>query len=69
MKTLVMVFKLDSGKNFTLRLPNAKNNLARANVEPVMQSIIDRQFFLVGTASAVDIGEAYLQEVTETQLI
>ena len=71
MKTLVMVFKLDNGKNFTMRLPNAKNNLARANVEPVMQSIIDRQFFSVGVSGAevVDIAEAYLQEVTETQLI
>lgn len=69
MKNLFMVFALDNGKNYTIKLANAKNNLARANVEPAMQSIIDKQFFVVGTATVVDIVEAYLQEVTETKLI
>lgn len=69
MKTLFMVFVLDSGKNLTVKLPNAKTDLARANVEPVMQSIVDKQFFKVGTATVADIAEAYLQEVTQTELI
>ena len=69
MKTLFMVFALDSGRNYTIKLADAKNDLARANVEPFMQSCVDKQAFVVGTATVDDIVEAYLQEVTESKLI
>ena len=68
-KTLKMVFGLDSGKDYTLNLAEPKSDIARANVEPVMQSIIDKQAFLIGTTTPVGIKSAFVREVTDTKLI
>ena len=68
-KTLRMTFALDSGKTLTKNLADPKDDLARANVEPVMQSIIDKQAIVRGTATAVDIDSAVIREVSETKLI
>lgn len=68
-KTLNMTFILDSGKKLTKSLPDPKADLTRANVEPVMQSAVDRQLFVRDTATAVDIDSAVIREVTETKLI
>lgn len=69
MKTLYMVFKLDTGKNVTLALKSPKNDLARAAVEPVMQSIIDKEAIKVGTGYATEIADAYIREVNDTEII
>ena len=70
MKVLYMVFKLDNGKNMTLRLPNPKTNITRAMVEPVMQGILDAQFFQTAAgAEPLAIAEAYVKETTDTTII
>ncbi|MBR1759852.1 MAG: DUF2922 domain-containing protein [Schwartzia sp.] len=68
-KTLNMRFALDNGKTTTMSLAAPKDDLVRADVEPVMQSIIDKQAILVGEALPTEIKAAGVREVNETKLI
>ena len=68
-KTLNMRFTLDNGKTTAMSLAAPKDDLVRANVEPVMQSIIDKQALLVGEALPTAIKAAVIREVNETKLI
>ena len=43
-KTLNMRFTLDNGESTTMSIAAPKDDLAREDVEPVMQSIIDKHF-------------------------
>ena len=43
-KTLNMRLVLTNGRTSTMGVPNPKDDLAREDVEPVMQSIIDKHF-------------------------
>lgn len=68
-KTLNMTFTLDSGRAKTLSLADPKADIESADVEPVMESIIEHQALLVGTAVAASIKGAVVREVTETKII
>ena len=68
-KTLKMTFALDRGKTAAYSLADPKADLARANVEPFMQSIVDKQAVVRGTATVTDIDSAVIREVNETKLI
>ena len=66
---LYMIFGLDNGKNLSVSLLDPKTNLTRAQVEPVMQSLIDTNVFLYNGAVAVSIVDAYVREVSTTEII
>ena len=68
-KTLNMQFLLDNGKTTTMSLPQPKDNLTRAQVEPVMQSVLDASALSVNDSLAVGIKSAAIREVIETKLI
>ena len=68
-KTLNMRFVLTNGKTTTLGISNPKDDLAREDVEPVMQSIIDKSALLVKEATPESIKAAVIREVSETKLI
>ncbi len=68
-KTLRMTFALDSGKTTTLSLAAPKDGLTREDVEPVMQSVIDKEALLVGTALPSAVKSAVIREVSEEKLI
>ena len=68
-KTLNMRFALEDGKTTTLSLAQPKDDLVREDVEPVMQSIIDKQAIRVKEANATAIKSAVIREVNETKLI
>ena len=68
-KTLNMRFALADGKTTTMSLAQPKDNLAREDVEPVMQTIIDKQAIRVNEAAATGIKSAVIREVNETKLI
>ena len=68
-KTLHMRFSLENGKATTVSLAQPKDDLTRANVEPVMQSIVDKQAIRVKEANATGIKSAVIREVNETKLI
>ena len=68
-KTLNMRFALTNGKTTTLGIANPKDDLAREQVEPVMQSIIDKSALLVKEATPESIKAAVIREVNETKLI
>ncbi len=68
-KTLNMKFTLENNKTTTLALAQPKDDLAREDVEPVMQSIIDKQAIRVKEANATGIKSAVIREVNDTKLI
>ncbi len=68
-KPLNMKFELENGKTTTMSLAQPKDDLAREDVEPVMQTIIDKQAIRVKEANATEIKAAVIREVNETKLI
>ena len=68
-KTLNMRFTLTNGKTTSLGIANPKDDLAREDVEPVMQSIVDKSALLVKEATPAAIKAAVVREVNETKLI
>ena len=46
-----------------------KEDLSRADVEPVMQTIIDKQAIRVKESNATGIKSAVIREVNDTKLI
>ncbi len=68
-KTLNMRFTLTNGKTTTLGVANPKDDLAREDVEPVMQSIIDKSALRIKEAAPESIKAAVIREVSETKLI
>ncbi|MBP5199144.1 MAG: DUF2922 domain-containing protein [Schwartzia sp.] len=68
-KTLNMRFLLDNGRTTAMTIADPKNDLTRATVEPVMQSIVDKSAIAPGDAVAVGIKSAVIREVNETKLI
>ncbi len=68
-KKLNMRFTMTDGKTTTLGVANPKDNLAREDVEPVMQSIIAKSALLVREATPESIKAAVIREVNETKLI
>lgn len=69
MKTLYMVFKLETGKNLTVSLKQPKDDLASEDVEPVMNACVTKQAFKVGTATITSIVDAYIREVNDTDIL
>lgn len=68
-KTLKMTFKLDNGKTSMMSLAQPKDELAREDVEPFMQNILDKEALIVKTAKATEIKSAIVEEVNRNQLI
>lgn len=50
MITLTMKFKNKEGKNITIRVPKAKANLTKTQVDGLMDLIIDKNIFYTGLA-------------------
>ncbi len=68
-KTLNMRFELENGGTTTVSLAQPKADLAREDVEPVMQAIVDKQAIRVKDANATGIKSAVIREVNELKLI
>ena len=68
-KTLKMTFTLENGKDTTLNLAYPKDDIGRADVEPFMQNIVDKEAILVGLAKPTEIKGAIVEEVNRTQII
>lgn len=67
-KTLEMTFSTDLKKSVTLSLSDPKDEITKAEVTPVMQSIIDKDL-IVSTSGALDgIGKIQIRETTVTDL-
>ena len=68
-KTLKMTFTLENGRTSTISLAQPKDDLAREDVEPVMQNIVDKEALIVGLAKATEIKGAVVREVNENKII
>jgi len=69
MKNLKMIFTLNNGKTLTYSLADPKEGLARAEVETVMQSMVDKQAIVDAKgAKAAAIKDCYIYESGKQQL-
>lgn len=68
-KVLHMQFTLDNNKTLSVKLPDPKDDIESADVEPIMEAMIEHQAFLVGTAKAASISGATIVETTTQDLI
>ena len=68
-KTLNMRFALDNGRTTAVSLADPKPDLTREQVEPAMQTIIDKTALSVSNAVPTGIKSAVIREVNETKLI
>lgn len=60
-KYLYMEFGLDNGKTATIRLKDPKEDLAGNDVKPIMETIVEQEALLVGTALATSVSDAYIK--------
>lgn len=60
-KTLEMVFRNGSGKEVTLSMTDAKDNLTLAEVKVVMQDMINKNIFSTKTGDLAQIVEARMR--------
>jgi len=60
-KTLEMVFRNASGKEMTLSLVDAKDNLTLAEVKAVMQDIVTKNIFSTKSGDLVQVVEALIR--------
>lgn len=67
-KQLFMVWKLDSGKNFTVSLKQPKSDIDSEMVAPVMELAVTKDIFRVGTARVVEAVDAYVRDTTKLDL-
>lgn len=68
-KRLYMIFGLDNGKNLSVSLLDPKDSLTRAQIEPVMQMMVDNSVFVYNGSPAVNLVDAYIREVSTTDLM
>lgn len=60
-KTLEMVFRNGSGKEVTLSMTDAKDNLTLAEVKAVMQDIVSKNIFSTKSGDLVQVVEARMR--------
>lgn len=69
MKNLKMIFTLDNDKLLTYSLADPKEGLTRAEVENVMQSLVNKQAIVDAKgAKAAAIKDCYIYESDKQQL-
>lgn len=67
-KKLYMVFGLQNDKKLTVSLAEPKDDLSQEDVAPVMTACVTKQAFKVGTNVVVSALDAYIREVTDTDV-
>ena len=60
-KTLEMVFRNQDGKEVTVRMADPKDDLTKAQVDPVMQDIIAKNVFTTNGGDLVQIVDARIR--------
>ncbi|MBR4696062.1 MAG: DUF2922 domain-containing protein [Selenomonadaceae bacterium] len=65
---LKMILTLSDGKSVTYSLADPKDGLTGAEVETALQEMIAKDAVIVGTASAVAVKDAYIQDTDRREL-
>ncbi|MBR3458557.1 MAG: DUF2922 domain-containing protein [Selenomonadaceae bacterium] len=65
---LKMILTLSDGKSVTYSLADPKAGLTGAEVETALQEMIAKDAVIVGTASAVAVKDAYIQDTDRREL-
>lgn len=67
-KVLEVVFETDTKKSVTLSISDPKDGLTKAEVTPVMQSIIDKKLIVNASGELASISKVQVRETTVTDL-
>ncbi len=67
-KKLTMVFMMDNDEEFKLTLSDPKDDLTKAQVDEVMQKIIDSNAVIKDGHAMVAIGTSYITVTTQDVL-
>ncbi|MDK2887888.1 Protein of unknown function [Desulfofundulus australicus DSM 11792] len=67
-QTLRMVFKNESGSNFTISLDNPRDNITAAEIEAVMDLIISKNVFQTGGGALVSKQDVQIVDRTTNDL-
>lgn len=68
-QTLVLRFRSADGKSFNLSIPNPREDLTQTEVNEAMESIIAAQVFNVNGSLLSEIIEAYITDLTKTEVV
>lgn len=66
---LYLVFSLDNGKTLTLAVPNPKDDIVAADINPVAAQLVADEIFLVNEAKVTAIKDAYVRTVEVQSII
>lgn len=66
---LYLVFDLDNGKTMTLAVPNPKDDIVAADINPVAAQLVADEIFLVNEAKITAIKDAYVRTVEVQSII
>lgn len=66
--TLKLVFSLENGKTNTLSLKDPKDNLTMTAVADVAETMVTKEFIIVGGSPVAYLKEAYTETVTKNDL-
>ncbi len=67
-QTLRMVFKNESGSNFTISLDNPRDNITATEIEAVMDLIISKNVFQTGGGALVSKQDVQIVDRTTNDL-
>lgn len=66
---LYLVFSLDNGKTLTLAVPNPKDDIVAADINPAAAQLVADEIFLVNEAKVTAIKDAYVRTVEVQSII
>jgi len=67
-KELKMIFDLENGKTHNVALKDPKDNLTMTAVTDLGDTLVSKEFFLVGDSPITGLKDAYVQTVTIDEL-
>lgn len=68
-KTLKIAFDMSNGTTKTYSLLDPKNNLSLTEVNNFSDLVIQKNAVKVNNATISNLGDAYIEEVTRTELV
>lgn len=66
--TLKMQFALENAKSSTLSLKDPKDNLTMTEVSDVAETMLTKEFLIVGGSPIAYLNDAYIETVTRNEL-
>lgn len=67
-KTLKLVFSLENGNTSTVNLKDPKDNLTMTQISDVAETMVTKEFFIVGGSPIAVLKDTYIETVTKEEI-